>query len=83
MNISLPEELEQFVKMQVESGHYGSASEVVREALRNLIRETMETRLEKRLELSRQQYADGHFREADAAFFDRLKDRVGTQKSRA
>ena len=36
MNISLPEELERLVKERVESGLYGSASEVVREALRNM-----------------------------------------------
>lgn len=36
MNISLPEELERLVKERVDSGLYGSASEVVREALRNL-----------------------------------------------
>ena len=33
MNISLTDELEEFVKTQVESGMYNSASEVVREAL--------------------------------------------------
>ncbi len=36
MNISLPEELEKLVKERVDSGLYGSASEVVREALRNM-----------------------------------------------
>lgn len=36
MNISLPPELENRVRQRVESGLYGSASEVVREALRLL-----------------------------------------------
>ncbi len=36
MNISLTRQLEEFVKSKVESGLYGSASEVMREALRLL-----------------------------------------------
>jgi len=38
MNISLTEELEQFVQAQVQSGMYHSASEVIREGLRLLKR---------------------------------------------
>ncbi len=34
MNVSLPPELEARVRQRVESGMYGSASEVIREALR-------------------------------------------------
>jgi antitoxin ParD1/3/4 len=34
MNVSLPEELANFVKNKVSTGRYGSSSEVVREALR-------------------------------------------------
>jgi len=34
MNISLPEELANFVRDKVSTGRYGSSSEVVREALR-------------------------------------------------
>lgn len=36
MNVSLTEELEQFVQSQVESGMYYSASEVIRDGLRLL-----------------------------------------------
>ena len=36
MNISLTPQLEKLVKNKVESGHYASASEVMREALRLL-----------------------------------------------
>ncbi|MBZ0159057.1 MAG: type II toxin-antitoxin system ParD family antitoxin, partial [bacterium] len=36
MNISLTPQLEKLVKNKVESGLYGSASEVIREALRLL-----------------------------------------------
>ena len=38
MNISLPQQLEQWVKQRVDTGMYDSASEVIREALR-LLRE--------------------------------------------
>jgi len=34
INVSLPSELEERVRQRVESGMYGSASEVIREALR-------------------------------------------------
>ncbi|HMK88710.1 MAG TPA: type II toxin-antitoxin system ParD family antitoxin [Methylocystis sp.] len=34
MNVSLPDELANFVKAKVATGRYGSSSEVVREALR-------------------------------------------------
>lgn len=34
LNVSLPAELESRVRQHVESGRYGSASEVIREALR-------------------------------------------------
>lgn len=41
MNVSLTPELEQYIRRKVESGLYGNASEVVREALRLLVgRET-------------------------------------------
>ncbi len=36
MNVSLPAELAKFVRARVESGHYASVSEVIREALRLL-----------------------------------------------
>lgn len=39
MNVSLPAELASFVDREVETGEYGSASEVVREGLRLLRRE--------------------------------------------
>ena len=36
INVSLPPELETRVRQRVESGMYGSASEVIREALRHI-----------------------------------------------
>lgn len=39
MNVSLPQELATFVEEEVASGEYGTASEVVRDALRRLLRD--------------------------------------------
>lgn len=39
LHVSLPRELETLVHREVESGMYGSASEVVREALRNFFKD--------------------------------------------
>lgn len=71
MNISLTTELETYVKDQVASGHYKSASEVMREALRHYIRNSMETRLQRRLDSSRKQYEDGNYVVADNDFFEK------------
>jgi antitoxin ParD1/3/4 len=46
MNVSLPEELANFVKDKVSTGRYGSSSEVVREALR-LMEKTEQQEAEK------------------------------------
>jgi antitoxin ParD1/3/4 len=46
MNISLPEPLKQFVELQIATGRYSSASEYIRE----LIREDEKRRAEKQLE---------------------------------
>ena len=39
MNVSLTPELDKFVSSKVDSGRYTSASEVIREALRQLLEE--------------------------------------------
>lgn len=54
MNVSLTDELGEFVKSKVSSGRYTSASEVVREALR-----IMEQTEEARLAYLRQAWAEG------------------------
>jgi antitoxin ParD1/3/4 len=46
MNISLPEPLKQFVELQIASGRYSSASEYVRELIRDDERRRVEERLE-------------------------------------
>ena len=57
INISLPPELETRVRQRVESGLYGSASEVIREALRLL--EAYEGVRLSRLDALRQDIAEG------------------------
>jgi antitoxin ParD1/3/4 len=57
MNISLPEELANFVKDKVSTGRYGSSSEVVREALR--LMEKTELEQAERLALLRQAWKEG------------------------
>ena len=57
MNVSLPEELANFVKDKVSTGRYGSSSEVVREALR-LMEKTEQQDAEK-LALLRQAWKEG------------------------
>jgi len=76
MNISLTKELEDYVAAQVRSGHYTSASEVVREALRGHLREKMERDLQTRIELARADVAAGDVAEATPEFFDRARERI-------
>lgn len=49
MNISLPEPLKQFVDGQISTGRYSSASEYVRELIRNDEKRKAEERLEAKL----------------------------------
>lgn len=57
MNVSLPPELEARVRQRVESGMYGSASEVIREALRFF--EAYEQVKTSKLDILRQDIAQG------------------------
>jgi len=76
MNISLTNELEEYVSSQVKTGYYKSASEVIREALRNQIKLSMESKLQSRINMSRQQVTDGQTRLADANYFDEKRDKL-------
>lgn len=57
MNVSLPAELAAFVEGEVASGDYGTASEVVREALRGLRR--AKAGREEKLEVLRREVGTG------------------------
>ncbi len=76
MNISLTKVLEEYVAGQLETGHYASASEVIREALRNQIKSSINSQLDERIALGRQQVEDGKFTVADDAYFDKARDYV-------
>ncbi len=57
MNVSLTDELANFVKAKVSAGRYSSSSEVVREALR--LMEKVEAREAEKLTYLRQAWQDG------------------------
>jgi putative addiction module CopG family antidote len=71
MNISLTDELQDYVTQQVETGHYKSASEVVREALRDKIRDSMREQLNHRIKIAREQVKNGQTIEATDEYFDK------------
>lgn len=78
MNVSLTEELEQFVCEKVESGRYRSKSEVVRSALRLLQdRETLrDVKLEELREAVQKGLDSGPAEEWDKEeFFERARER--------
>lgn len=70
MNISLPETLKAFVDAQVRQGVYGTSSEYVRELIRK-----DQDRLKLR-DLLLAGAASAPAAVADAAYFDRLRERV-------
>ena len=67
MNVSLTEELANFVKAKVSAGRYASSSEVVREALR--LMEKIERQEAEKLGLLRQAWQEG-VDSGDAAALD-------------
>jgi antitoxin ParD1/3/4 len=74
LHVSLPPQLEELVRRRVESGRYGSASEVVREALRLLDereqhRDTRLTELRQSIRQGLDDVAKGRTRELDVESF--------------
>jgi antitoxin ParD1/3/4 len=61
MNVSLTPELEEMIRIKVESGLYMSASEVVREALRKMQDNDKLSRIRHSLAESRAQYERGEY----------------------
>lgn len=76
MNVSLTNELEDYVSNQVKSGLYNSASEVIREALRNQIKKSMTNQFNKHLSVSRRQVEEGLVLLADDHYFESKRERV-------
>jgi antitoxin ParD1/3/4 len=82
MNVSLPEELANFVKDKVSTGRYGSSSEVVREALR-LMEKTEQQEAEK-LAALRQAWKEGiDSGDAGAVDFAALKKEARGRRTKA
>ena len=72
MNVSLPEELANFVKAKVSAGRYSSSSEVVREALR--LMERYEQQEAEKLQFLHKAWKDGvNSGNAGEIDFDELK----------
>jgi antitoxin ParD1/3/4 len=76
MNISLTKELEDYVAAQLKTGRYGSASEVIREALRTKIKEERQALLNERIEKSERQIAGGEVIVADGAYYESKKKMI-------
>ncbi len=76
MNVSLTQELEAYISTQVKSGLYNSASEVIREALRNQIKKSLVSELSQRLTISRKQVNDGDVLLADKQYFESKRNRL-------
>jgi len=73
MNVSLTQELEEFVNSKVQSGMYYSASEVIREGLRLLkeqdaLREMRLQELRKEIAVGTEQADRGQFVDGEEAF---------------
>ncbi len=79
MNISLTTELELYVTTQVQSGLYHSASELIREALRDQIRCTASQSGEQHISTRRQQLANGHLSLADSNYFAGKREKIRQQ----
>lgn len=78
MNVSLPEELANFVKAKVSAGRYSSSSEVVREALR--LMERYEQQEAEKLQFLQKAWKDGvNSGDAGEIDFDELKKTARTK----
>jgi antitoxin ParD1/3/4 len=82
VNISLTKELEDYVAAQLKTGHYGSASEVIREALRTKIKEERRALLTERIAKSEGQIARGEVILADDAFYEKLRNKISDVQAR-
>jgi antitoxin ParD1/3/4 len=76
MNISLTKDLEEYVSSQMQTGYYASASEVIREALRNQIKSSISRQLDERIALGRQQVEEGKVTIANDTYFDKAREYV-------
>jgi antitoxin ParD1/3/4 len=73
MNVNLTPRLEAMVREKVESGLYNNASEVVREALREMERKDQLERLRKSLQEADEQVARGDYYELNDETWERIE----------
>jgi len=74
MNVSLTPDLQRLIREKVESGMYGNASEVVREALRvYFTREKVREYYDREIQKGLDDYEAGRYFEATPEFFEELK----------
>ena len=80
MNVTLTRELSDYVESHVQMGKYNSESEVISDALDNKIRQTMEIKLDNRIQEAKQQIKDGETVSIDD-YFDKkiaiIKNNIG------
>jgi antitoxin ParD1/3/4 len=73
MNVSLTPQLEELIRLKVESGMYGSASEVVREALRQMEARDRRQRLQMAIAEADAEVHRGEENELTPALIERMK----------
>lgn len=84
MNISLTEELQRFIQQKVQSGLYGSASEVIRDCVRRARAEDAQlAELRREIDLGLQDIEEGRVVSGEEVFKDlRKKVSRGTSQKR-
>jgi antitoxin ParD1/3/4 len=72
MNVSLTPQLEAIVRKKVESGMYGNASEVIREAIRIMDQQDQLTRLRTAIAVADEQIERGEYYELTPTLWDEI-----------
>lgn len=76
MNVSLTPQLEEIIRKKVESGMYGNASEVVREAIRLMDYQDRLNTLRADIAEADAEFERGEYVEFTPDYFDRLQHQV-------
>jgi putative addiction module CopG family antidote len=79
MTLSLNKQFQDFIDAEIAAGRYASETEVVEDALRELMERTDTNRLRRRLLESERQIERGEFVIADDAFFESKRQMIRDQ----
>ena len=79
MTLSLNKQFKDFIDAEIAAGRYASETEVVEDALRELMERTDTNRLRRRLLESERQIERGEFVIADDAFFESKRQMIRDQ----